>query len=57
MKFLSKALILHHKNKKRVQKEIEFIRALRHPHIIKLFVFASCLPREYPTNLYSLRQI
>jgi carbon catabolite-derepressing protein kinase len=37
MKFLSRALITQHKNKKRVQKEIEYIRALRHPHIIKLY--------------------
>lgn len=36
MKFLSKEVIHREKTKSRVQREVEYMRALRHPHIIKL---------------------
>lgn len=38
MKFLSKEVIHREKTKSRVQREVEYMRALRHPHIIKLYV-------------------
>lgn len=36
MKYISKALIHKTRTKTRVQREVEYMRALRHPHIIKL---------------------
>ena len=39
MKFISKQVIAATKTKTRVQREVEYMRALRHPHIIKLCVF------------------
>lgn len=38
MKFISKQAIAKHRTKTRVQREVEYMRALRHPHIIKLCV-------------------
>lgn len=38
MKYISKAVIQMTKTKTRVQREVEYMRALRHPHIIKLCV-------------------
>ncbi|TFK99504.1 kinase-like domain-containing protein [Pterulicium gracile] len=37
MKYISKALIHKTRTKTRVQREVEYMRALRHPHIIKLY--------------------
>ncbi|KAF7307505.1 Non-specific serine/threonine protein kinase [Mycena indigotica] len=37
MKFLSKAIIHRDKMKARVRREFEYLRLLRHPHIIKLY--------------------
>ncbi|KZT02060.1 snf 1 [Laetiporus sulphureus 93-53] len=37
MKFISKQVIAATKTKTRVQREVEYMRALRHPHIIKLY--------------------
>ncbi|KIJ13810.1 hypothetical protein PAXINDRAFT_100499, partial [Paxillus involutus ATCC 200175] len=37
MKYISKAVIHMTKTKTRVQREVEYMRALRHPHIIKLY--------------------
>ncbi|KAG0706690.1 kinase-like domain-containing protein [Suillus ampliporus] len=37
MKFISKAVIHMTKTKTRVQREVEYMRTLRHPHIIKLY--------------------
>lgn len=37
MKFISKQVIVATKTKTRVQREVEYMRALRHPHIIKLY--------------------
>ncbi|KAI0095181.1 snf 1 [Irpex rosettiformis] len=37
MKFLSKHVINASKTKTRVQREVEYMRTLRHPHIIKLY--------------------
>ncbi|KAG5644955.1 hypothetical protein DXG03_007325 [Asterophora parasitica] len=37
MKFISKAVIHREKTKTRVRREFEYMRALRHPHIIKLY--------------------
>jgi carbon catabolite-derepressing protein kinase len=37
MKYLSKAVITKDKNKTRVKREFEYLRALRHPHIVKLY--------------------
>lgn len=42
MKYISKAAIHREKTKTRVRREYEYMRSLRHPHIIKLYV-ASCL--------------
>jgi carbon catabolite-derepressing protein kinase len=36
MKFISKQVIHATKTKTRVQREVEYMRALRHAHIIKL---------------------
>jgi carbon catabolite-derepressing protein kinase len=36
MKYISKAVIQREKTKTRVRREFEYMRALRHPHIIKL---------------------
>jgi carbon catabolite-derepressing protein kinase len=36
MKFIAKAVIHATKTKTRVQREVDYMRALRHPHIIKL---------------------
>jgi carbon catabolite-derepressing protein kinase len=36
MKFLSKAIIHRDRMKARVRREFEYMRLLRHPHIIKL---------------------
>ena len=38
MKYISKAVIQMTKTKTRVQREVEYMRALRHAHIIKLWV-------------------
>jgi carbon catabolite-derepressing protein kinase len=38
MKYISKAVIHMTKTKTRVQREVEYMRTLRHPHIIKLCV-------------------
>lgn len=38
MKFISKQVIAATKTKTRVQREVEYMRTLRHPHIIKLYV-------------------
>ena len=44
MKFLSKEAIIASRTKMRVQREVEYMRMLRHPHIIKLSVCSdSCL--------------
>ncbi|EIW64478.1 CAMK/CAMKL/AMPK protein kinase [Trametes versicolor FP-101664 SS1] len=37
MKFISKQAIAKHRTKTRVQREVEYMRTLRHPHIIKLY--------------------
>ncbi|KAH9926471.1 kinase-like domain-containing protein [Fomitopsis serialis] len=37
MKFISKQVIAATKTKNRVQREVEYMRMLRHPHIIKLY--------------------
>lgn len=37
MKFLSKQVIAATKTKARVQREVEYMRTLRHPHIVKLY--------------------
>ncbi|KAI0033335.1 CAMK/CAMKL/AMPK protein kinase [Vararia minispora EC-137] len=37
MKYLSKQVISATKTKNRVQREVDYMRALRHPHIIKLY--------------------
>jgi len=37
MKFISKQVIAATKTKNRVQREVEYMRTLRHPHIIKLY--------------------
>ncbi|KAF9547781.1 Pkinase-domain-containing protein, partial [Agrocybe pediades] len=37
MKFISKAVIQREKTKIRVKREFEYMRALRHPHIVKLY--------------------
>jgi len=36
MKYISKAVIQREKTKVRVRREFEYMRALRHPHIVKL---------------------
>ena len=38
MKYISKQAIARHRTKTRVQREVEYMRTLRHPHIIKLYV-------------------
>lgn len=38
MKFLSKNAIIASRTKVRVQREVDYMRTLRHPHIIKLSV-------------------
>jgi serine/threonine protein kinase len=45
MKFISKHVINMTKTKTRVQREVEYMRTLRHPHIIKLYVllFEPCI--------------
>ena len=45
MKYISKQVINATKTKTRVQREVEYMRMLRHPHIIKLYV----LPTLHPT--------
>jgi len=40
MKFISKAVTRREKNKNRVRREYEYMRTLRHPHVIKLCVFS-----------------
>ena len=42
MKYISKAEIQREKTKTRVRREFEYMRTLRHPHIIKLCVPSSC---------------
>ena len=37
MKYISKAVIQREKTKTRVRREFEYMRTLRHPHIIKLY--------------------
>ena len=46
MKYISKAAIYHNRTKTRVQREVEYMRALRHPHIIKLCV-ELCIRRVF----------
>jgi carbon catabolite-derepressing protein kinase len=41
MKFISKHVINMTRTKNRVQREVEYMRTLRHPHIIKLSVSLS----------------
>lgn len=41
MKFISKHVIAATKTKSRVQREVEYMRTLRHAHIIKLYVACS----------------
>ncbi|KAF5308999.1 hypothetical protein D9611_014906 [Ephemerocybe angulata] len=48
MKYISKAVIQREKTKTRVRREFEYMRTLRHPHIIKLFVIRSHL---HPTDI------
>jgi carbon catabolite-derepressing protein kinase len=36
MKFISKAVIHATRSKERVRREVDYMRALRHPHIVKL---------------------
>jgi serine/threonine protein kinase len=36
MKFISKQVIHQTRTKTRVQREVDYMKALRHPHIIKL---------------------
>jgi len=36
MKYISKAVIHRERTKTRVRREFEYMRALHHPHIIKL---------------------
>jgi serine/threonine protein kinase len=38
MKFISKQVINATKTRTRVQREVEYMRTLRHAHIIKLYV-------------------
>lgn len=38
LKFIPKATIARDRTKWRVRREYEYMRTLRHPHIIKLFV-------------------
>lgn len=42
MKFLSKEAIIASRTKMRVQREVDYMRMLRHPHIIKLSVNHIC---------------
>lgn len=51
MKYISKQVINATKTKTRVQREVEYMRMLRHPHIIKLYVF----PHLPPLSPYVLR--
>lgn len=49
MKYISKAEIQREKTKTRVRREFEYMRTLRHPHIIKLYAPSSSkdlLPSE-----------
>ena len=46
MKYISKQVINATKTKTRVQREVEYMRMLRHPHIIKLYVLSTL--RLYP---------
>ncbi|KIY64182.1 Pkinase-domain-containing protein [Cylindrobasidium torrendii FP15055 ss-10] len=50
MKYISKSAINREKNKTRVRREFEYMRALRHPHIIKLQV-ASYEVISTPTDI------
>lgn len=43
MKFISKAVTRREKNKNRVRREYEYMRTLRHPHVIKLYAFSSLI--------------
>lgn len=51
MKYISKAVIHMTKTKTRVQREVEYMRTLRHPHIIKLYV---CHFRISPRAVHSM---
>ena len=44
MKYISKKVINATKTKTRVQREVEYMRMLRHPHIIKLYVPPTLCP-------------
>lgn len=44
MKYISKQVINATKTKTRVQREVEYMRMLRHPHIIKLYVLPTPVP-------------
>lgn len=48
MKYISKAVIHMTKTKTRVQREVEYMRTLRHAHIIKLYVHLRIPPRSPP---------
>jgi carbon catabolite-derepressing protein kinase len=50
MKYISKQVINATKTKTRVQREVEYMRMLRHPHIIKLYVKSSS-PNEHAVDL------
>lgn len=47
MKYISKAVIHMTKTKTRVQREVEYMRTLRHPHIIKLYVHTRTLTSAF----------
>ncbi|KAF9031015.1 Pkinase-domain-containing protein [Hymenopellis radicata] len=47
MKYIQKKAINREKNKTRVRREFEYMRALRHPHIIKLQVYEVISTTDY----------
>jgi len=53
MKFISKQVIHATRTRDRVQREVEYMRTLRHPHIIKLYVyFLFLLVPQLPLRLH-----
>lgn len=50
MKFISKHVINMTRTKNRVQREVEYMRTLRHAHIIKLSVHLAIASFLYLTN-------
>lgn len=56
MKYISKAVIHMTKTKTRVQREVEYMRTLRHPHIIKLYVYIR-IPYTSPTFCDTCRHV